>query len=54
MNYDKYRKTRTVCCNIRCSIEERKSIHKLATLQGKKINELIIDMVKEKLNELNK
>lgn len=58
MNCDKYRKTRTSSFSLRCSPEEKNLILELATLENKKVNQMIIDMVKQnlvnKLKEYNK
>ena len=49
---EKNRKTRPTRLEITCSYEEKDLINKLAEIEGKKRNQLIIDMVKEKLEEL--
>lgn len=49
---EKNRKTRPTRLEITCSYEEKELINKLAIIEKKKRNQMIIDMVKEKLEEL--
>ena len=49
---EKNRKTRPTRLEITCSYDEKELINKLASIQQKKRNQMIIDMVKEKLEEL--
>lgn len=50
--HEKYRKTRPARFELTCSEKEKAMIYELAELLGKKKNQMIIDMIREKLNEL--
>lgn len=52
MNCDKYRKTRTETISLRCTPEEKTLIYETAILENKKINQMVIDLVKQKLVKL--
>ena len=50
--HDKYRKSRPARFELTCSDEEKAMIYELAELVGKKKNQMIIDMIREKLKEI--
>ena len=50
--HDKYRKTRPARFELTCSEEEKTMIYELAELLGKKKNQMIIDMIKRRLEEI--
>ena len=50
--HEKYRKTRPARFELTCSEKEKAMIYELAKLLGKKKNQMIIDMVREKLEEV--
>ena len=50
--HDKNRKTRPARFELTCSEKEKASIYELAELEGKKKNQMIIDLIKARLEEL--
>ena len=50
--HDKYRKTRPARFELTCSEKEKALIYELAELEGKKKNQMIIELVKRRLEEL--
>ena len=50
--HDKYRKTRPARFELTCSEKEKALIYELAELEGKKKNQMIIDLIKARLEEI--
>lgn len=50
--HDKYRKSRPARFELTCSDDEKALIYELADLEGKKKNQMIIDLIKKRLEEL--
>ena len=50
--HDKNRKTRPARFELTCSEKEKALIYELAELKGKKKNQMIIDLIKARLEEL--
>lgn len=50
--HDKNRKTRPARFELTCSEKEKALIYELAELEGKKKNQMIIDLIKARLEEL--
>ena len=50
--HDKNRKTRPARFELTCSEKEKALIYELAELEGKKKNQMIIDLIKTRLEEI--